>query len=115
MHQITIAKLQDYIRKKDHQPTLTHEYFLKLVEEVGELSQAIRKNPPRATEATLKGSIEEEIVDVLYYTLAIANCYGIDVEKWFYLKEKLNDEKYGRNMADTLSSYAKKYGTGVPT
>jgi len=102
MSQISISKLQEYIKGKDYKPHLKHEYFLKLVEEVGELSQAIRKNATPATEALFKGTVEEEIYDVLYYALAIANCYDIDVEKWVYIKEKLNDKKYGRNFADSL-------------
>ncbi len=62
----------------------------------------MRKNAPPATESALKGTIEEEIYDVIYYALAIANCYDIDVEKWIYVKEKLNDEKYERSHADSL-------------
>ena len=102
MGQITISALQEYIKRKDHKPDLKYEYFLKLTEEVGELSQAIRKNVTPATEASFKGAAEEEIYDVLYCTLAIANCFDIDVEKWLYIKEKFNDEKYGRNLADSL-------------
>jgi len=102
MGQISISKLQEYIKRKDHKPDLKHEYFLKLAEEVGELSQAIRKNATPATESSFIGTVEEEIYDVLYYTLAIANCYSIDVEKWVYIKEKFNDKKYGRNLADSL-------------
>ena len=99
---ITISKLQEYIKEQDYKPDLSQAYFMKLAEEVGELSCAMRKNATPATEATLKGTIEEEIYDVIYYALAIANCYNIDVEKWIYIKEKINDEKYSRNHADTL-------------
>ena len=102
MSQISISKLQEYIKSKDHQPDLKCEYFLKLTEEVGELSQAIRKNATPANESSFKGTIEEEIYDVIYYALAIANCYDIEVEKWVYIKEKFNDKKYGRNLADSL-------------
>jgi len=102
MSHITISKLQKFIKQKDHQPDLKHEYFLKLAEEVGELAQAIRKNATPATDSAFKGTIEEEIYDVIYYALSIANCYDIDVEKWVYIKEKLNDVKYNRNLADSL-------------
>lgn len=74
---------------------------MKLVEEVGELSRAIQKNSTPATMASLKGTIKE-IYDVIYYALAIANCYDINVEEWIYIKEKINDEKYSRNHADSL-------------
>jgi hypothetical protein len=39
---------------------------------------------------------------VIYYALAIANCYDIDVEKWIYVKEKINDDKYKRNHVEML-------------
>ena len=99
---ITISKLQKYIKEQDYAPKLSQAYFMKLAEEVGELSRAMRKNSTPATEESLKGTIEEEIYDVIYYAFAIANCYDIDVEKWVYIKEKINDEKYSRNHADTL-------------
>ena len=101
-HNITISKLQQYIKEADYRPELVRGYFMKLAEEVGELSRAMRKRTEPATEATIKGSVEEEIYDVIYYALAIANCYDIDVEKWIYVKEKLNDEKYSRNRAESL-------------
>ena len=103
MNKISISQLQKYIKEQDYNPELKQGYFLKLAEEVGELSRAIRKNATPATESTLKGTIEEEICDVIYYALAIANCYDIDVCKWIYIKEKINDEKYNRNNhADSL-------------
>ena len=102
MDNITITQLQNFIKAKNHQQEQSHEYFLKLVEEVGELSQAIRKNTTPATKEAFKGTIEEEIYDVIYYALSIANCYDINVEDWIYVKEKFNDEKYSRNLADSL-------------
>jgi len=102
MSQLTIARLQEFIKAKDYHPELKHEYFLKLAEEVGELSRAIRKYTAPAEKDTFKGSVEEEIYDVIYYALAIANCYDIDVEKWVYIKEKINDVKYSTNCADSL-------------
>ena len=102
MSKITISRLQEYIKEQDYNPELKEGYFLKLAEEVGELSRAMRKGATPATESNLKGTIEEEIYDVIYYTLAIANCYDIEVEKWIYIKEKLNDEKYERTHADSL-------------
>ena len=102
MDKITITRLQNFIKEKGHQPNHQHEYLLKLVEEVGELAQAIRKNATPATKQAFKGMIEEEVYDVIHYALALANCYDIDVEKWIYVKEKFNDDKYSRNLADSL-------------
>ena len=35
---ITVRELQEYIRSKDHKPGLEHGYFMKLIEEIGELA-----------------------------------------------------------------------------
>ncbi|MCL2284886.1 MAG: hypothetical protein FWC32_00810 [Firmicutes bacterium] len=102
MMQITISKLQKYIAQKDFNPDLKHEYFYKLSEEVGELSRAMRKNVTFTNGGEFKGTVEEEVYDVLYYVLAIANSYDIDVNRWIYEKEKLNDDKYNSKMAETL-------------
>jgi NTP pyrophosphatase (non-canonical NTP hydrolase) len=41
---LTIQELQNMIKAKDFHPDNKHGYFLKLIEEVGELSEVIRKN-----------------------------------------------------------------------
>ena len=91
---ITIRYLQEYIRARDYHEDPGHEFFLKLAEEVGELSRAIRKNARAEDMDHIKGTIEEELWDVIYYTLAPANLYDVDLEKVIPAKEKLNDEKY---------------------
>lgn len=90
----TIDYLQEYIKSKDNHPELIKDYFLKLTEEVGELSEAIRKNKIRIENSSVKGTLDEEIWDVIYYAIAIANCYDIDLEKAIKDKEKINAEKY---------------------
>lgn len=71
---------------------------LKLIEEFGELAENIRKNV-RFDGKNIKGTIEEEVFDVFYYVIAIANDYGIDLEKIFYIKDELNKVKYGREFS----------------
>ncbi|WP_369711204.1 MazG nucleotide pyrophosphohydrolase domain-containing protein [Leptotrichia sp. HSP-334] len=56
---------------------------LKLIEEFGELAENIRKNM-RFDGQNIKGTIEEEVFDVFYYIVAIANYHEIDLEKIFY-------------------------------
>lgn len=104
MHEMTLSALQRYIRLKDHHPDLKMDYFLKLSEEVGELAQALRQQAVAADENSFKGSIHEELCDVLYYTLALANLYEVDLMQWFRLKEQLNDEKYGTQHAMQLTT-----------
>ncbi len=46
----------------------------------------------------IKGTIEEELSDVLYYVLMIANTYDINLEKCFRIKEELNSIRYGHKL-----------------
>lgn len=70
---------------------------MKLIEEVGELAEVIRKNK-RMTDDNIKGTIEEELSDVLYYIGMVANTYDIDLENVFRMKEKYNSKRYGFNI-----------------
>ena len=91
---LTIKELQAYIKAKDYQPELKNAYFQKLIEEVGELSEVIRKDKRLEDLGSIKGTIEEELYDVLYYVFCLANVYDIDLEQSFHLKEELNKKKY---------------------
>lgn len=90
----TIKYLQTYIKEKDCHPELLKDYFLKLSEEVGELSRAMRKNLKATDSEHIKETIDEELWDVIYYALAIANLYDIDVEQVIKVKEKMNESRY---------------------
>lgn len=94
----TINYLQNYIKSKDFNPELKKDYFLKLSEEVGELAKAMRKDIKWDNTGSIKGTIDEEIWDVIYYSLAIAICYDINLETIIKLKEKINNEKYQTNI-----------------
>ena len=91
---VSIRYLQKYIQQKDHHPELIKDYYMKLTEEVGELGRAIRMNKRPQTPAQIKETLDEEIWDIIYYALAIANCYEIDLEEVIALKEKVNSQKY---------------------
>ncbi|WP_010677636.1 nucleoside triphosphate pyrophosphohydrolase family protein [Bacillus timonensis] len=58
---ITIKELQNYIKKKDYKPELKNAYFQKLIEEVGELAEVLRKDRRLDQQGTIKGTIEEEL------------------------------------------------------
>lgn len=91
---ITIKYLQSYIRQKDFQPELLKDYFLKLSEEVGELSRAMRKGLKAQNAEDIKGTIDEELWDVIYYVIAIANIYDIDLEQVIKNKVQMSEAKY---------------------
>ena len=96
MKDLTINKLQEAISKIDHKNNSIDKYFYKLTEEVGELAKVIRKNKRLKDSETIKNTIEEELYDVLYYIICIANIYDINLEECAKLKEELNSKKYGR-------------------
>lgn len=92
---LTIKKMQECIKQISHKNVTIEKYMLKLMEEVGELSKDVNDNI-RMKDKQIKGSIEEELYDVLYYVICLANTYGIDLEECAYLKEELNCKKYNR-------------------
>lgn len=96
MADVTIRALQAYIRGKDFHPDLKLQYLQKLVEEVGELARAMRHDVHYAETKHIKGTIDEELYDILYYTLALANIYEVDLETVMRLKEPINAAKYGQ-------------------
>ena len=93
---LTIRKLQECIKSIDYKNNSNDRYMLKLMEEVGELAEVIRKNKRKEKGENIKGTIEEELQDVLYYIVCLANINDIDLQECIYLKEKLNCEKYSR-------------------
>ena len=99
MKNITINYLQKAIKEIDTLPMGNSQkadrYFMKLIEEVGELSEVIRKDK-RMKNNEIKNTVEEELYDVLYYVMCLANTYNIDLENSITLKEILNAEKYKR-------------------
>lgn len=94
----TVKYLQSYIKEKDYRPEHLKDYFLKLSEEVGELSRAMRKGLKAQNSNAIQGTIDEELWDVIYYALAIANIYGIDMEQVIKIKSEMNESRYPSNV-----------------
>lgn len=95
---ITLNKLQKHVKKQDFKPKKKKQYFMKLIEEVGELSEMIKKDrrldPENVKLKAIKGTMEEELADVLYYVLALANVYEIDLEEAFLRKQALRKQAH---------------------
>ena len=83
---LTILELQKAIKRIDHKHGTVEQYMLKLMEEVGELAEVVRKDS-RMQEEHIKGTIEEELQDVLYYVICLANYYDIDLEQCVYVSK----------------------------
>lgn len=90
----TIKYLQNYIKEKDYHPELLKDYFLKLSEEVGELACAMRKGLKAKNNIEILGTVDEELWDIIYYALAIANIYDIDIEQVAKVKSEMNESRY---------------------
>ena len=109
IEQGTLEEKEDLRNEREKKDNI-QRIVLKLIEEFGELAEDIRKNT-RFDGKNIKGTIEEEVFDVFYYTIAIANEYGIDLEKVFELKDKINQKKYGRefSLKEGRENYKKKF------
>ena len=91
---ITVKYLQNYIKQNDFNPDRKMDYFLKLVEEVGEVSEAIFHGKFRQPGQPIKGTLDEELWDVMYFVLCLANLYGVDMEAAIQEKEQLNNLRW---------------------
>lgn len=91
---MTLSSLQKYVKKQDYKGKKS-KIFLKLIEEVGELSEMIKKDrrldPEDERSKAIKGTLEEELADVLYWIAALANVHDIDLEEVFLRKQEYND------------------------
>ena len=101
----SLEKVQD-TRSEAEKKENSQRLVLKLIEEFGELAENIRKNL-RYKGDSIKGTIEEELFDIFYYIIAIANDYNIDLEEVFHIKDKINKEKYERSFS--LEEARKEY------
>ena len=110
IEQGTLEEKEDLRNEREKKDNI-QRIVLKLIEEFGELAENIRKNT-RFNGKNIKGTIEEEVFDVFYYTIAIANEYGIELEKVFEIKDKINQEKYERefSLEEGRENYKKKFG-----
>jgi NTP pyrophosphatase (non-canonical NTP hydrolase) len=73
-------KIKELYFQKDSERGL-YATFTWLVEEVGELAEALLSGQ--------KESIEEELADVIAWTISVANLEGIDIEEALKKKYKL--------------------------
>ena len=94
----SINEIQSYIKKvmevRGFNKEKSSDKILLLVEEVGELAKAIRKNEKKLgidkTKEYNYSSIESEIADVFIVLLSICDILNIDLLKAFLNKEEEN-------------------------
>ena len=94
----SINEIQSYIKKvmeiRGFNKEKSSDKILLLVEEVGELAKAIRKNESKLgidkTKEYNYSSVESEIADVFIVLLSICDVLNIDLFKAFLDKEEEN-------------------------
>ncbi len=95
----TIKNLQEHIdykiKQRGFQDESLHERTLLLVEEIGELVKEVRKVSGMYVEKNrkIKYEIGKEIAEVINLIFAVGIKLGINIEKEFIEKEKINDKR----------------------
>ena len=95
---ITVKGLQDYIWKmnieRDFNTEDPSKKLVLLIEEVGELSKAVRKTVGlKFTETTERTELEEELADVQIVLLGLCGILGIDMVEAVSRKEEKNRDR----------------------
>lgn len=81
-------------RERGYESETPSEVFMLLVEEVGELGKAIRKESGmKISEHSKKHELEHELADVFWLVIDLANRFDIDLEKAFEEKEAINQKR----------------------
>lgn len=98
MEHKTLEELQEYFAVKSKErgfdTETAHDVLLLMMEEMGELARAVRKQAGIKTDDKSKVyAIEEELADILIYLLHISNILGLDLEKSFWKKEEANNKR----------------------
>ncbi len=97
---LTIRALQKHIKEVDHQPEKKLQVVLKLMEEIGELSEEINNELTHGLTDKIKTNIKHELYDVIHFVNHIANIYDIDLEEAILEKDSINDIRYKRNRSE---------------
>lgn len=68
--------------------------LLFLMEEIGELAEAVRKKGGKKENKDFEADIEKELGDIFLSILTLSLRYGVDLEKAFEKTKKSIDERY---------------------
>lgn len=99
--EVTFKEVQTYVKGKiaerGFDKETTQQKFALLVEEVGELAKALRKqNGIKIADDSATFEIEEEAADVFWSLVAVCNTLNIDLLEAIQLKEKKNATRVWR-------------------
>lgn len=86
--------IEELVTQRGYDKETLSESFMMLLEEAGEFSKAARKHTSLKVGSHSKvHDLEEEAADVFWVLIAICNKLGIDLEKAFEEKEKVNQQR----------------------
>lgn len=105
MQQLTIQNLQEYLKLKYKGRATSTDFFMKLVEEIGEVAEALNELEGRKAKKE-STSLEEELADIIHYTVSIANAHDIDLAEAILRKDKTASVKY--NFSPNLEEHLDK-------
>ncbi|MCG7342568.1 nucleotide pyrophosphohydrolase [Sporosarcina sp. ACRSL] len=96
MDPLTFQAYQSYLAVKYKEGRTSSGLFMKLVEEVGEVAEVLNQLEGRKS-STSNTSLEQELVDVIHYAVAIASINEIDLTKAIIEKDKQAAIKYNQS------------------
>lgn len=92
-----LKEMQDWTReawKKSKKKVDEKLELIFLMEEIGEMAEAIRKNAGQKDNKNIKVDLEKEMGDILLSLITIAIRYDIDLEKAFRKVKKDVEQRY---------------------
>lgn len=97
-NRLTLEEYQALIKKlvgeRGFDKETVPEVFTLLVEEIGELAKAIRKNNgQKIDKARRQHEVEEELADVFWLLIDLCNRLDVDLAEAFELKEQKNQKR----------------------
>jgi NTP pyrophosphatase (non-canonical NTP hydrolase) len=94
----TIKEHQEWVReawkKSPKKEVGEKDEILFLIEEVGEMAEAIRKLSGKKENKDLQADLEKELGDIMLSLLTLAIRYNVDLEKAFEKTKKSITERY---------------------
>ena len=94
--QIELNKYQKYMQLF-YKNANDRELFQKLIEEVGELAAALNKKYNLKNGEFSLINLGEELIDIIYFAVAIGVANNIDLEKALLEKDEEGSKRYNRN------------------
>jgi len=88
---MNIRDLQATLKQRTLRPGTQEQSFFKLIEEVGQLAEALRARARYLPDTPSdQSTIDEELADVIYALFTLANLYSVDLQQAITIKEQLS-------------------------